>query len=66
MTLHGDRVTCDVPGCEASIARRLLWGRAPWGGAWRIGRGNLDICPACRNRYTDDELRDLLARKETQ
>lgn len=64
MTLRGDRVTCDVPGCETRpIVKRRAWNE--W---YEIQRASLrywDICPACRARYADDQLRDMLARKET-
>lgn len=61
MTLHGDRVTCDVPRCEKSTPDT-----DPWFLGWRTLRLIWDVCPACRARHTDDELRDLLARKEAE
>lgn len=71
MTLHGDRVTCDVQGCEASTTdmnRPLFLSHACTG--WKIitaaRSGEIcDICPTCRARYTDEQLREMLARKET-
>ena len=67
MTLRGDRVTCDVPGCEERVnfipddLRSLGWTTL-----WVDSVGVCDICPVCRARHADDELRAKLARQETK
>lgn len=64
VTLHGDRVTCDVCGRspQGDAARWVYITSVEHG---RLRRVLGKVCPACRARYTNEHLRDMLARKET-
>ena len=69
MTLHGDLTAC-IGGCGQQLPS-WTFSDQHRGWKWPVFRAadgreyERPVCPACRARHTDDELRDLLARKET-